>query len=192
MLFNILFKKYFIWNHLAFAFAVSDVSWIWSKSKRRKALFCPSSGIQRIALFLSWLKFRFWCGPPQSSAWLTSNSRPPPESRHGRLAERLSSGEPTKEIILKSFQWRNGFQGTGCEMYTETLSPTFAGMTFSQASEWVFKLFCGSNIFPEIISLKAISHYDIQPCIIQGVFFHWYPPKKLKYGKPGLGESTAT
>ena len=25
------------------------------------------------------------------------------------------------------------------------------------------------------------------------VFFsHWYPPKKLKYGKPGLGESTLT
>ena len=26
---------------------------------------------------------------------------------------------------------------------------------------------------------------------IQG-FFHWYPPKKLKYGKPRLGESTLT
>ena len=25
-----------------------------------------------------------------------------------------------------------------------------------------------------------------------GCFFHWYPPKKLKYGKPRLGESTAT
>ena len=28
--------------------------------------------------------------------------------------------------------------------------------------------------------------------IIQGGFFHWYPPKKLKYGKPRLGESTLT
>ena len=27
---------------------------------------------------------------------------------------------------------------------------------------------------------------------IQGFFFHWYPPKKLKYGKPRLGESTLT
>ena len=26
---------------------------------------------------------------------------------------------------------------------------------------------------------------------IQGVFFNWYPPKKLKYGKPKLGESSA-
>jgi potassium large conductance calcium-activated channel subfamily M alpha protein 1 len=32
--------------------------------------------------------------------------------------------------------WQNDYlQGTGCEMYTETLSPTFTGMTFSQASE---------------------------------------------------------
>ena len=27
---------------------------------------------------------------------------------------------------------------------------------------------------------------------IQGDFCHWYPPKKLKYGKPRLGESTLT
>ena len=27
---------------------------------------------------------------------------------------------------------------------------------------------------------------------VQGVFFHWYPPKKSKYGKPRLGESTLT
>ena len=29
-------------------------------------------------------------------------------------------------------------EGTGCEMYTETLSPTFTGMTFAQASELCF------------------------------------------------------
>ena len=33
--------------------------------------------------------------------------------------------------------------------------------------------------------------YQIQ--IYTGCFFsHWYPPKKLKYGKPRLGESTLT
>ena len=32
--------------------------------------------------------------------------------------------------------WQNDYlQGTGCEMYTESLSPSFAGMTFPQASE---------------------------------------------------------
>ena len=25
-----------------------------------------------------------------------------------------------------------------------------------------------------------------------GCFFNWYPPKKVKYGKPRLGESTLT
>ena len=28
--------------------------------------------------------------------------------------------------------------------------------------------------------------------IVQGDFFHWYPTKKLKYGKPRLDESTLT
>ena len=28
--------------------------------------------------------------------------------------------------------------------------------------------------------------------IIQGVFLHWASPKKLKYGKPRLGDSTLT
>ena len=32
--------------------------------------------------------------------------------------------------------WQNDYlQGTGCEMYTETLSHSFAGMTFAQAAE---------------------------------------------------------
>ena len=28
--------------------------------------------------------------------------------------------------------------------------------------------------------------------IYTGCFFHWYPPNKLKFGKPRLGESTLT
>ncbi|XP_042866081.1 calcium-activated potassium channel slowpoke-like isoform X5 [Penaeus japonicus] len=35
--------------------------------------------------------------------------------------------------------WQNDYlQGTGCEMYTETLSPSFVAMTFPQASELCF------------------------------------------------------
>jgi hypothetical protein len=34
-----------------------------------------------------------------------------------------------KELLL---------QGTGCEMYTETLSPSFIGMSFAQAAETCF------------------------------------------------------
>ena len=33
---------------------------------------------------------------------------------------------------------------------------------------------------------------DNDSFIVQGDFFNWYPPKKLKYGKPRLGESTVT
>ena len=35
--------------------------------------------------------------------------------------------------------WQNDYlQGTGCEMYTEILSPSFVGMTFNQASVLCF------------------------------------------------------
>ena len=40
----------------------------------------------------------------------------------------------TEEDLRLSFL----FQGTGCEMYTETLSSSFIGMTFSQAAETCF------------------------------------------------------
>merc|ERR1712223_977774 len=47
----------------------------------------------------------------------------------------MRSGEPSPE----NSGWQNDYiQGTGCEMYTETLSPTFTGMSFSQASELCF------------------------------------------------------
>merc|ERR1719397_1276933 len=47
----------------------------------------------------------------------------------------MRSGEPSPE----NSGWQNDYiQGTGCEMYTETLSPTFTGMTFAQASELCF------------------------------------------------------
>jgi len=47
----------------------------------------------------------------------------------------MRSGEPSDDMQA----WQNDYiQGTGCEMYTETLSPTFTGMTFSQASELCF------------------------------------------------------
>ena len=38
---------------------------------------------------------------------------------------------------MKKWQ-REYLQGTGCEMYTETLSSSFIGMTFSQAAETCF------------------------------------------------------
>jgi len=47
----------------------------------------------------------------------------------------MRSGEPNSDMQA----WQSDYiTGTGCEMYTETLSPTFTGMTFSQASELCF------------------------------------------------------
>jgi len=47
----------------------------------------------------------------------------------------MRSGEASDDMAA----WQNEYiQGTGCEMYTETLSPTFTGMTFAQASELCF------------------------------------------------------
>ena len=42
--------------------------------------------------------------------------------------------------------------------------------------------------------LLILSSKNIQKLIgnIQGDFFNWYPPKKLKYVKPWLGVSTLT
>ena len=50
---------------------------------------------------------------------------------------------------------------------------------------------CKSRQFGKNLSVfPNTALYGIQ--YIQGVFLNWYPPKKLKYGKPRLGESTLT
>ena len=41
------------------------------------------------------------------------------------------------------------------------------------------------------ISINIFQNFASPKWYIQGDFFHWYPPKKFKYGKPRLGESTA-
>ena len=53
----------------------------------------------------------------------------------------------------------------------------FAPQTMSAASGTI--MMYGNN--------KPYAKYNIQ-----GVFFNWYPPKKLKYRKPRLGESMFT
>ena len=42
---------------------------------------------------------------------------------------------------------------------------------------------CCSQHFDE----KYKKHFSVKINLLQGVLFHWYPPKKLKYGKPRLG-----
>ena len=39
---------------------------------------------------------------------------------------------------------------------------------------------------------KSVTRTSLLDVLIQGAFLHWASPKKLKYGKPRLGESTLT
>ena len=42
-------------------------------------------------------------------------------------------------LIISAGRWQSEYlMGTGCEMYTETLSSSFIGMSFSQAAETCF------------------------------------------------------
>ena len=49
--------------------------------------------------------------------------------------------------------------------------------------------FFSANVYflVNFTSTEWLYDYDYTGC-----FFNWYPPKKLKYGKPRLGESTLT
>ena len=63
--------------------------------------------------------------------------------------------------------------------------------TLGPISETLNFLFITGLPFPRIRDLRAIFKAALM-AVDTGCFFHWYPPKKLKYGKPRLGESTLT
>ena len=47
----------------------------------------------------------------------------------------------------------------------------------------------GGDLFIMMIGQESDLNLDLN-LNVQGVFLHWVSPKKLKYGKPRLGEST--
>ena len=61
-------------------------------------------------------------------------------------------------------QWQCEYlQGTGCEMYTETLSSSFIGMSFSQAAETCFVKVKSSfeiEILKKIFKISVEAAYD--------------------------------
>ena len=50
----------------------------------------------------------------------------------------------------------------------------------------------GGTVPPPFNIIPTLKVTNIIVTIIQGDFFHWNPPKKLKFGKPRLGEFTFT
>ena len=69
----------------------------------------------------------------------------------------MRSGETSSDMD----DWQRDYlQGTGCEMYTEILSPSFVGMTFNQAS-----VLCFSKL--NLLMLAIETKSDV------GEFFYW-------------------
>ena len=51
---------------------------------------------------------------------------------------------------------------------------------------------CGGCVVMVEVGLKWLVHLPVSHWKYRVFFSYWYPPKKLKYGKPRLGESTLT
>ena len=74
----------------------------------------------------------------------------------------------------------NGCQGTGMKLAKQNETTRFS---------------CIFNIklcYPSLSDHYIPVWYALYLVEFTGCFFHWYLPKKLKYGKPRLGESTLT
>ena len=57
----------------------------------------------------------------------------------------------------------------------------------------IWLLYIGKMFWYVMICYSIGTSYIVIHCLCYtGCFFHWYPPKKFKYGKPRLGESTST
>ena len=59
-----------------------------------------------------------------------------------------------------------------------------------------FRLFINIELNFNLIHTLSVNEEKklslVMAVYVQGVFFNWYPPKKLKYGKPRLDVSTLT
>ena len=64
-----------------------------------------------------------------------------------------------------------------------------SGLGYAESSYWNQHIHISWTI-SDIDMWQQISNVSSDIDVVQGVF-NWYPPKKLKYGKPRLGESTA-
>ena len=76
-----------------------------------------------------------------------------------------------KSVLFSDFSFLSAIcnlQGTGCEMYTETLSPSFTGMTFALAAEWV-------NALVTKLLINNL-HHKIPAC--QLIYLHSRPLKR--------------
>ena len=97
---------------------------------------------------------------------------------------------PVEPRSLKyNLTWSRTFTFIGISQYATMSNST---LSISIGSSFKFLSVCDPLEFLDV-SLTFLALWIFFICLfIQGVFFHWYPPKKLKYGKPRLGGSTLT
>ena len=70
-------------------------------------------------------------------------------------------------------------------------SDSVSGWFCLPETKYVRTICLRTKCLPDETSIRTKRNNDHR-MLHTGCFFNWYPPKKLKYGKPRLGESTAT
>ena len=103
-----------------------------------------------------------------SSSPLSNSPHPPPQARGPRVHEQFSL-----QLLCVAKLCPPTFQ-----------RQIFTGCRSSSSSRFVT---INTSSMKPSIKVRNRTHYTGCFC-----FFQWYPPKKLKYGKPRLGESTLT
>ena len=182
---------------------------MWLFDMKSKCDGIPMFQTERLSLLHLWCWILYFVGlkSSQDVHHLSSFSSWPPKQTKALCIHQL-------QVLSKMHYWLS-YQPFHKLMYWDT--NTFTKQYFKchvlinskldfhvkrQVSSWLFE----GNLQPNTALLSAVyliihAYYDhyyhyalhIMQCImIQGVFSHWYPPIKLKYGKPRLGESTLT
>ena len=116
----------------------------------------------------------------------TAKKRKPFEPH--RAVRSLTGGERER---CKCLNWESSQKWCHRCMWRETENPIhnmIVGVVLGARLKWLgFWLSRGMTRYTH--NMTSLTYLPNITTYIQGVFFHWYPPKKLKYGKPRLGES---
>ena len=101
---------------------------------------------------------------------------------------RISSG-PVKTKTQKKYS--HPLKSSVGEKVTWLSCTTFLAIPGHSRKQYKIHQFDGVAKCRQKVKLKGKKE-KTQPDKVQGVFFNWCPPKKLKYLEPRLGESTST
>ena len=125
---------------------------------------------------------KWWLQPWVASRMVDNRRRSPgTKGRKGKVSEGLPTCQPDKDTNTNRYKCK--CKHTHMYKHNRQRAKSSSKDTYSK------KIQC---IMGGISLDQCLYFQNSLKCIIQGVFFHWASPKKLKYGKPRLGESTLT